>query len=156
MFSRCPVARRHANTLPTKAAQIPMALRHHEHNFATWSTTHKKQTYRAIPPIIPQTSDTPRLRQHVLRSPEARRQANALSTKAANPNGTVTSRMSCRHTIWPTHYSSISYETSSKSHAYSPPKRAYPARLPFLQHTSSLQNEQFVRDFFKNSHVKVC
>ena len=33
---------------------------------------------------------------------------------------------------------SVSYETSSKSH------------------TSSLQNERFVRDFLKNSHVKVC
>ena len=33
---------------------------------------------------------------------------------------------------------SVSYETSSKSHA------------------SNLQNERFVRDFLKNSHVKVC
>ena len=33
---------------------------------------------------------------------------------------------------------SVSYETSSKSH------------------TSSLQNERFVRDVLKNSHVKVC
>ena len=35
--SRSPEARRHANTLPTKAAQIPMALRHHERNFAARS-----------------------------------------------------------------------------------------------------------------------
>ena len=28
-----------ANTLPTKAAQIRVALRHHERNFATWSAT---------------------------------------------------------------------------------------------------------------------
>ena len=32
---RSPVARRRANTLPTKAAQIPMALRHHERTLAT-------------------------------------------------------------------------------------------------------------------------
>ena len=36
-----------------------------------------------IPRIIPLTSHTPRLRQHVLRSPVARRRANSLSTKAA-------------------------------------------------------------------------
>ena len=35
--SRSPVARRRANALPTKAAQIRMALRHHEPNFATRS-----------------------------------------------------------------------------------------------------------------------
>ena len=34
---RSPVARRRANTLPTEAAQIPMALRRHERNFATRS-----------------------------------------------------------------------------------------------------------------------
>ena len=33
--SRFPVARRHVNALPTKAAQIPMALRHHERTLAT-------------------------------------------------------------------------------------------------------------------------
>ena len=35
--SRSPVARRHANALSTKAAQIPMALRHHERRLATRS-----------------------------------------------------------------------------------------------------------------------
>ena len=35
--SRSPVARRHANALPTKAAQIPMALPHHERTLATRS-----------------------------------------------------------------------------------------------------------------------
>ena len=35
--SRSPVARRHANALPTKAAQIPMALRYHERTLATRS-----------------------------------------------------------------------------------------------------------------------
>ena len=55
----------------------------------------------------------------------------------ASPHGTATSRTSCRHTICP-HTAGVSYETFSKSHAY------------------SLQNERFVRDFLKNSHVKVC
>ena len=81
--SRSPVARRQANTLPTKAAQIRMALRHHERSFATRSTTHKKQTYHTIPQIIPLTSDTPRLRKHVSPFPVARRHANTLPTKAA-------------------------------------------------------------------------
>ena len=35
--SRSPVARPHANALSTKAAQIPMALRHHERRVATRS-----------------------------------------------------------------------------------------------------------------------
>ena len=57
----------------------------------------------------------------------------------ANPNGTATSRTSCRHTVCPytrTSHASVSYETSSKSHV------------------SSLQNERFVRDFLQKSHVK--
>ena len=44
-----------------------------------------------IPPFIPLASDTPRLRQHVSRSPMARRHANALPTKAAQI------RMATRH-----------------------------------------------------------
>ena len=85
---------------------------------------------------------------------------------------------------------SVSYETSSKTHTSSlqnerfvrdflkkshvkSPKRAFRTRLPqkvtrqvsktsvsyetsSKSHTSSLQNERFVRDFLKNSHVKVC
>ena len=68
---------------------------------------------------------------------------------------------------------SVSYETSSKSHASSlknerfvrdflqnshvkSPKRAFRTRLPPKSHMSSSQNERFVRDFLKNSHVKVC
>ena len=53
--------------------------------------THYKQSYHTIPPIIPLTSDTPRLHQHVSRSPVARRRANALTTKAAQI------RMALRH-----------------------------------------------------------
>ena len=59
-----------------------------------------------MPPIIPLTSDTPRLRQHVSRSPVTRRHANALSTKAAQI------RMALRHHErnsphgLPTHYRS--------------------------------------------------
>ena len=39
-FTPAPVARRHANALPTKTSQIRMALRHHERNFATRSAPH--------------------------------------------------------------------------------------------------------------------
>ena len=68
---------------------------------------------------------------------------------------------------------SVSYETSSKSHTSSlqnerfvrdflqkshvkSPKRAFRTRLPQKLTCQSLQNERFVRDFLKNSHVKVC
>ena len=37
--------------------------------------THYKQSYHTIPPIIPLTSDTPRLHQHIPRSPVARNHA---------------------------------------------------------------------------------
>ena len=53
--------------------------------------THYKQYYHTIPPIIPLTSDTPRLHQRVSRSPAARHHANAPSTKAAQM------RMALRH-----------------------------------------------------------
>ena len=76
--------------------------------------------------------------QHVSRSPEARRHANTLPTKAAQiPMALRHHERNFRHTVCP-RTTSVSYETSSKSHAY------------------SLQNERFVRDFLKNSHVKVC
>ena len=55
-------------------------------------THYKQSSYHTIPPIIPLTSDTPRLHQHVSRSPVARRHANALfTTKAAQI------RMALRH-----------------------------------------------------------
>ena len=54
---RSSVARRRANALSTKAAQIAMALRHHERRVATRSA----QTLE-VPQIIPLASDTPRLR----------------------------------------------------------------------------------------------
>ena len=61
-------------------------------------STHKKQTYRVTPPMILLTSDTPRLRQHVSRSPVARRHAITLPTKAAHI-GTATSRTYFGHTV---------------------------------------------------------
>ena len=98
--SRSPVARRHANALPTKAAQIPMALQHHERNFATRSAglpIRDKQTYHMIPQIIPLTTDTPRLRQPSGMALRVR----TFHQGRANPNGTATSRTSCRQTICP-------------------------------------------------------
>ena len=127
-----------------------MALRHHERLVATRSAR-SHYMYKL-------TSDTPRLRQPVSRSPVAPRK-RTLHQDRANPNGIATSRTLCRHTVCPhtieavmrafrtrrppkvtrqVSKTSVSYETSSKSH------------------TSWLQNERFVRDFLKNSHVKVC
>ena len=71
---------------------------------------------------------------------------------------------------------SVSYETSSKSHMsslenerfvrdflensrFKSPKRAFRMRLPpkaTRQVSKNLPNERFVGDFLKNSHVKVC
>ena len=67
-----------------------MALRRHRRNFAT------RSAYHTIPPIIPLTSETPRLHQHVSRSPVARR-----DTIALNPHGAATSRPYFRHTFCP-------------------------------------------------------
>ena len=111
-----------------------------------------KQTYHIIPQIIPLTSDTPRLRHTVLRSTAPRKRT--FHQGCANPNGTATSRTSCRHTVCPhtrrrafrtrlppkvtrqVSKTSASFDTSSKSHA------------------SRLQDERFVRDFLQKSHVK--
>ena len=50
---------------------------------------------------------------------------------------------------------SVSYETSSKSHASCLQNKRF--IRDFLQKSHvSLQNERFVRDLLKNSHVKVC
>ena len=81
--SRSPVARRHANALPTKAAQIPMALRHHERTLATRfaHTLHAK--------ISHDTANDPSHQRHAAFTPVcfalpvARRHANAIPTKAA-------------------------------------------------------------------------
>ena len=97
---------------------------------------------------------------------------------------------SCRTLLWDTLVGHSSYETSSKRHTSSlqnelfvrdllqkshvkSPRRAFRTRLPpkitcqvsqtsvsyetfSKSHVSSLQNERFVRDFLKSSHVKVC
>ena len=192
--SRSPVARRHANALSTKAAQIPMALRHRERRVARRSA----HTFEAN--TSHDTTKHPAHQQHaaftppcfVLPSGTAPRK-RTFHQGHANPNGTATSRTSCRHTVCPhtrSSHASASYETSSKSHAsrlqderfvrdflqkarVKSPKRAFRTRLPpkvtrpvsktsvsyetsSKSHMSSLQNERFVRDFLKNSHVKVC
>ena len=76
---RSPVARRHANALPTKAAQIPMALRHHERTLATRSV-HTLEAH-----ISHETANHPAHQRHAAFTPAclARGHANALPTKAA-------------------------------------------------------------------------
>ena len=116
-----------------------------------------------IPPIIRITSNTPRLRQHVSRSPVARRLANALSTKGvqirrAQARLRITLRV-CK--------TSASCATSSKCHAYSLQNERYVPRLPpksrferfvrdFLQKSPVKSPKRAFRTFLKNSHVKVC
>ena len=89
--SRSPVARCHVNALPTKAAQIRLALRHHGVIWPRFLPTHYKQSYHTIPPIFPLTSDTPRLHQRVSCPPVARRHVNTMPAKAAQI------RMALRH-----------------------------------------------------------
>ena len=81
---------------------------------------------------------------------------------------------SCRDTVCPhtrSSHASVSYETSSKSHAsrlqderfvrdfllksrVKSPKRSVSYETSSKSHTSSLQNERFVRDFLQKSRVK--
>ena len=150
-----------------RAAQIPMALRHHERNFAAPSA----HTLEAN--ISRDTTNHPAHQRHVAFTPAwfalpsgtAPRKRTSHQGRP-NPNGTATSRTSCRHTICP-HTTSVLRETSSKSHAYSlqnehfvrdfqqshvkSPKRAFRTRLPQKLPCQSLQNERFVRDFLQKS-----
>ena len=216
--SRSPLARPHANTLPTQAAQIPMALQHHERRVATRSA-------HTLEANIPQnTTNHPAHQRHAAFTPAcfALPSGTAPRKRRAIPNGTATSRTSCRHPVCPntrskhvtryhkssrspatrrvyaslfraphwhgatqTHFpprlrksqwhcditnvgrrtvcphtrsshASVSYETSSKSHASRGCKTTVSYETSSKSHTSSLQNERFVRDFLQNSHVKVC
>ena len=58
--------------------------------------------------------------------------------------------------MWHTRSSpaSVSYETSSKSHASRLRKTSVSFETFSKSHASSLQNERFVRDFLQKSHVK--
>ena len=124
--SRSPVARRRANAVPTKATQLPLALRHHERNFATRSA-HTLQAFRTRRP------------------PKSRFESARRAIRTRLPPK-ITRQVS---------KTSVSYETSSKSHTSSLQNERL-VRDSSKSHTSSLQNERFVRDVLKNSHVKVC
>ena len=137
--SRSLVAQRHANALSTKAAQIHMALRRHERRVATRSA----HTLEAN--ISRDTTYHPAHQRHAAFTPACFALSSGTAPRkrtfhqgCANPNGTATSRTSCRGL--PAHYrsshASVSYETSSKSQA------------------SRLQDERFVRDFLQKSRVK--
>ena len=51
---------------------------------------------------------------------------------------------------------SVSYETSSKKVTRQVSKTSVSYETSSKGHMSSPQNERFVRDFLRNSHVKVC
>ena len=91
--SRSPVACRHANTLPTKAAQIPMALQHNERNFAT----------HGCPYATSVSHDLQKSCERFVRDFQVTRQVSKTS---------------------------VSYETSSKTHMSKSAKRAFRTRLP--------------------------
>ena len=166
-----PVARRHANTLPTKAAQIPMAVRHHERSFATWSV----QTLQAN--VSRDTTNHPAHQRHAALTPACFALPNGTAPRKhtshqghANPNGTATSRTNFlqksraqspkrafRTRLPPkvtcqVSKTSVSYETASKSHT----STSVSYETSSKSRASSLEDERFVRDFLKNSHVKVC
>ena len=100
--SRSPVARRHANALPTKAAQIPMALRHHERTLATRSV-HTLEAH-----IPHDTPNHPAHQRHAAFTPASFALPSGTAPRKrsfhqgrANPNGTVTSRTYFGHTVCP-------------------------------------------------------
>ena len=137
-----PVARRHANVLSTKAAQIPMALRHHERRVATRSA----QTLEAN--MSHDTTNHPAHQRHaaftpacfVLPSGTAPRK-RAFHQGCASPNGAATSRTSCRHTVCP--------------HTIEAVMRAFRTRLP-PKVTRQVSKTSVSYETSSNSHVKVC
>ena len=106
-----PVAQRHANALSTKAAQIRMALRHHERNFATRSA----HTLQAIPPIIPLTSNTPRLRMAAT--------ARNFATRSAHTLEAILSRDTANH---PAHQRQAAFTPA----CFALPTSTAPRKLP--------------------------
>ena len=118
--SRSPVARRRANALSTKAAQIPMALRHHERRVATRSA----QTLEAN--MSHDTTNHPAHQRHAAFTPACFALPSGTAPRKrtfhqgrANPNGTATSRTSRRHTVCPDTRSKhvTRYHKSSRSPA---------------------------------------
>ena len=135
--SRSPVARGHANTLPTQAAQIPMALRHHERRVATRSA----HTLEAN--MSHDTKNHPAHQRHAAFTPacfalpsRTPPHTHTFHQGCANPNGTATSRMSRRHTVCRHTRIVMRAFRTTRSHA------------------SRLQDERFVRDFLQKSRVK--
>ena len=168
--SRSRLARRHANALSIKAAQIPMAQRHHERRVATRSA----QILEAN--MSHDTANHPAHQRHAPFTPACYALPGGTAPRKhtshpgrPNPEGTATSRTSRRHTVCP-HTSRRAFRTRL------PPKvkaarRAFRTRLPpkvthqvsktsvshetsSKSHTSSLQNERFVRDSLQKSRIK--
>ena len=100
--SRSPVARRHANEFSTRAAQIPMALRHHERTLATRSV----HTLEAN--ISHDTPNHPAHQRHAAFTPACFALPSGTAPRKrtshqgrANPNGTATSQTYFGHTVCP-------------------------------------------------------
>ena len=138
----CFALHRHANALSTKGAQIRMALRHHERRVATQSArSHARVSYKTSSKSHASRLQDERFVRDFLQRSRVKSPKRAFRTRLTPK--VKAARRAFRTRLPPkvTHQvskTSVSRETSSKSH------------------TSSLQNERFVRDFLKNSHVKVC
>ena len=121
-----------------------MALRHHERNFATRSV-HTLQAFRTRrPPKVMRTVSKTSVSYETYSKSHASSLQDERFVRDLLQKSRVKSPKQAFRTRHPpkvTHQvskTSVSYETSSKSH------------------TSSLQNERFVLDLLNNSHVKVC
>ena len=142
----CPVARRHANTLPTKAAQLPMALQHHERNLATRSAhTQASRTKRSpkvtlafrmrLPPKVTlrgcKTSVSYETSQsHASSLPNERFVRDFLQkSHVKSPKQAFRTRLPQKVTRQVSK-TSVSYEASSKTHMSKSAKRASRTRLP--------------------------
>ena len=168
--SRSQVARRHANAFPTKAAQIPMALRHYECNFATGSA-HRLEAFRTRrPPKYTRTVSKTSVsyetssKSHASSLQDERFVRDFLQkSRVQSPKRAFRARLPPKVTLRVCK-TSVSYETCSKSHTCQVCKTSVSCETSSKSHTSSLQNEHFARDFLQNerfvrdflqkSHVK--
>ena len=152
--SRSPVARGHANTLPTQAAQIPMALRHHERRVATRSA----HTLEAN--MSHDTKNHPAHQRHAAFTPacfalpsRTPPHKHTFHQGCANPNGTATSRMSRRHTVCRHTRIVMRAFRTTRSHA-SKPLRGCKTSVSYETSSKSHASSRLVRDFLQKSHVK--
>ena len=138
--SRSPMAQRHANALSTKAAQIPMALRHHERRVATQSARTLEAVTRAFRTRLPPKVTLRGCKTSVSYETSSKSHASSLQNEhfvrdflqkshVKSPKRAFRTRLLQKVTRQVSK-TSVSYETSSKTHMSKSAKRAFRARLP--------------------------